>query len=132
MSFKDRTPELFNIVQSLKQRQHHAMAAHKQNVARVRRTEFNRIAKSIQQDINNTFTKLEKLALRMCMVASLLSSHLDILFVLFRLPFFLYLCFARSITDKKNLCLYNAGSLPPLRIRSVCFYHLSSRRSCRN
>ena len=72
-SVKDRTPELYSIIQSLKQRQNHVVAAQRnQHPARVRRTEFNRIAKSIQSDINNTFTKLEKLALRM---SALLSCH---------------------------------------------------------
>lgn len=65
MSSKDRTTELATIVQALKQRQAYASLKHNHAPERARRTEFARIAKSIQHDINNTFTKLEKLALRM-------------------------------------------------------------------
>lgn len=64
MSAKDRTRELHTVVQSLKQRQG-VMATRHRNPETARRTEFMKIAKSIQSDINNTFTKLEKLTLCM-------------------------------------------------------------------
>eukprot|EP00123_Amoebidium_parasiticum_P019730 comp31728_c0_seq1/m.47260 comp31728_c0_seq1/g.47260 ORF comp31728_c0_seq1/g.47260 comp31728_c0_seq1/m.47260 type:complete len:316 (-) comp31728_c0_seq1:450-1397(-) len=63
MSIKDRTSEFLNIVQSQKQRRNIVVQKHAQNPERAQRSEFNRMAKAIQGDINSTFTKLEKLTL---------------------------------------------------------------------
>eukprot|EP01134_Creolimax_fragrantissima_P006576 CFRG6576T1 len=62
MSSRDRTAELQGIARSLQSRsgiQPHAQVAPQKSGA----SEFTRIAKSIQKDINNTFGKLEKLTL---------------------------------------------------------------------
>ena len=64
-SSRDRTAEFRNTVQSLKGRQLNGHAGNRQLVSRSVKpgSEFINIAKSIGQDIANTYTKLEKLTL---------------------------------------------------------------------
>eukprot|EP00124_Ichthyophonus_hoferi_P002192 Ihof_evm15s139 gene=Ihof_evmTU15s139 len=63
MSCKDRTDELKSIIRTQAERQNVAVKKLAKNPERAQRSEFNRMAKVIQTDINSTFTKLEKLAL---------------------------------------------------------------------